>query len=270
MFLWQLPDRPDSLRILRPKEDGSEIVRPKRQEMAMHVVELVFEALRYESPDFKAPVIPGSRYEAYIKQFVNPVSDNASQTEEDDSQAAGSDSLPNIGPENIQPETTVREKMIEEISAKKQKAGQLARQTEGQAAGQGEGQGEGHAQRQAPSSVPTSFGPGCQTSPQPPSKSAPSPPPPDIETSPATLPHRNPPRAKAVTPVPSPMRVIPETGQDGQEEPARQEPRQDQQDQPDQQGGWQARSNRPTDWQQQPQQSDSWRNWNHWGWGKPW
>ena len=269
MFLWQLPDRPDSLRILRPKEDGSEIVRPKRQEMAMHVVELVFEALRYESPDFKAPVIPGSRYEAYIKQFVNPVSDNASQTEEDDSQAAGSDSLPNIGPENIQPETTVREKMIEEISAKKQKAGQIARQTEGQAAGREKDRERDTRKDRRQVQFPRLL---------------------DLAVKQAhnrqaslhqvhrrqtlrqvqPLCHRNPPRAKAVTPVPSPMRVIPETGQDGQEEPARQEPRQDQQDQPDQQGGWQARSNRPTDWQQQPQQSDSWRNWNHWGWGKPW
>ena len=188
----------------------------------MTVVNHVFTALSFVSPDFNTPVTPGSRYEGYVRQYGSRVSESASQTEEDDSQAAG-DSESNMEPAHSG--KTVREKMIEELWA------QTAAQTAGQTA----------AETPAPSSVPTSFGPACQTSP-PPFKSAPSPPPPGIETKPATLPNRNPPKSKGVTPVPSPMPVIPETGQDAQEEPASQEPQ-------------------PSD--------NSWRKWNNWGWARP-
>ena len=205
----------------------------------MTVVHHVFTALSYISPDFNTPVTPGSRYEGYVRQYGNRVSESASQTEEDDSQAAG-DSESNK--ESANPGKTVREILIEEHWAAADTPAPSSVPTS----------------FAAPSSVPTSFGPACQTS-APPFKSAPSPPPPGIETKPATLPNRNPPKPKGVTPVPSPMPVIPETGQDAQEEPASQEPQQDQ-PVPDH-AGW------PPGW---PQQSNNrWRNWNNWGWARP-
>ena len=240
LFLWQLPDRPDSLRILQP--NGSDIVRPKTDFMMYPLIQLVQDALCFVSPDLKGPVTPGSRYEGYIKQFVNPVADNASQTEEEE--VAG-DSESNKKSAN--PGKTVRKQMLEEIYAK-QAAQDEARKAAAQTAAQTAGQTAG--QEKAPSSVPASFGP--------PSKSAPAPPPSNIETKPATLPHRNPPKQKGVTPAPSPMPVIQETGPDAQEEPASREPQQDQ-PVPDN-AGW------SSGWQQQ---SNSWRNWSNWGWAKP-
>ena len=221
LFLWQLPDRPDSLRIIQPKD--KDIIRPTREELANSFVSQVFTALGYESPDFNTPVTPGSRYEGWVRQHGNRVAESASQTEEDE--AAGESEESNCG-------KTMRDMLLREIyerQAKQDAAAATAAQTAGQTSA-------------------------------PPFKSAPAPPPPAVDTTPATLPHRTPPKPKGVTPVPSPMPVIHETGQDAQEEPASQDG-QDAQEVPDHAGwspGWQQQSN-----------SGGWRSWNNWGWPKP-
>ena len=123
-FLWQLPDRPHSLRILRP--EGTDIVRPHRGELLSGHIDMVFlRGLRHVSPNPGLPCTPGSRFDGYL-QFMklgrhapdDDKSQTASQAEpESDTQP---DNQP-ATPPDPKPETNYRDKMWEQVYQKVKK-----------------------------------------------------------------------------------------------------------------------------------------------------